>query len=56
MVRCVTSPVNQSSIAFHLRMGFSAEPNKNSVDGLPVAKDYDGAGGDRVLFYKRLDQ
>ncbi len=56
VVRCVTSPVNRSSVAFHLRMGFSTEPSEKSVDGLPVAKDYDGAGGDRVLLVKRLTQ
>ena len=44
-VRCVTSPVNEGSIAFHESLGFVAES---------VAKDYDGPGEDRVLFVKRL--
>ena len=44
-VRCVTSPVNEGSIAFHESLGFTAES---------VAKDYDGPGEDRVLFVKQL--
>jgi ribosomal protein S18 acetylase RimI-like enzyme len=54
VVRCVTSPVNRSSVAFHLRLGFSTEPKASSDGGLPIAKDYDGVGEDRVLFVKRL--
>ena len=46
LVRCVTSPVNEGSVAFHESLGFSAES---------VAKDYDGPGEDRVLFVKVLD-
>ncbi len=53
-VRCVTSPVNKASIAFHKRMGFSIIPSDEAVDGAAVAKDYDGPGEDRVLFSKRL--
>ena len=45
-VRCVTSPVNEGSIAFHESLGFAAES---------LAKDYDGPGEDRVLLVKRLD-
>ena len=44
-VRCVTSPVNEGSIAFHESLGFTAES---------VATDYDGPGEDRVLFVKQL--
>ncbi len=44
-VRCVTSPVNEGSIAFHESLGFVAER---------VAEDYDGPGEDRVLFVKQL--
>jgi len=46
IVRCVTSPLNTDSIAFHEAMGFEVDR---------VAKDYDGPGEDRVLFVKRLD-
>lgn len=45
-VRCVTSPVNTRSVAFHEAMGFVAER---------VAEDYDGPGEDRVLLARRLD-
>ncbi len=44
-VRCVTSPANEASVAFHAALGFEVER---------VARDYDGPGEDRVLFVKRL--
>jgi ribosomal protein S18 acetylase RimI-like enzyme len=44
-VRCVTSPVNEASVAFHKALGFEVEK---------LARDYDGPGEDRVLFVKRL--
>ena len=43
-VGCVTSPVNERSIAFHEAMGFT---------GTTVA-DYDGPGEDRVVFARHL--
>lgn len=45
VVRCVTSPVNQRSLAFHEAMGFEVER---------VVPDYDGPGEDRVLLVKQL--
>jgi L-amino acid N-acyltransferase YncA len=45
LVRCVTSPVNEGSVAFHESLGFAAES---------VVTDYDGPGEDRVLFVKNL--
>ena len=54
VVRCVTSPVNQGSISFHRRMGFSMEPGTKIVEGIPVAENYDGKNEDRVLFRKTL--
>jgi len=45
VVRCVTSPANEGSVAFHRALGFEVER---------VAKDYDGPGEDRVLLVKRL--
>jgi ribosomal protein S18 acetylase RimI-like enzyme len=45
VVRCVTSPVNQRSVAFHESLGFQAER---------VVPDYDGPAEDRVLLVKRL--
>jgi ribosomal protein S18 acetylase RimI-like enzyme len=45
VVRCVTSPGNVGSAAFHEALGFEVER---------VARDYDGPGEDRVVFLKRL--
>jgi ribosomal protein S18 acetylase RimI-like enzyme len=45
VVRCVTSPVNTGSVAFHEAMGFEVDR---------VVPDYDGPGEDRVLLVKRL--
>jgi len=53
-VRCVTSPVNRNSIAFHRRMGFSVLDSEHRVEGVAVALAYDGEGEDRVLFSKDL--
>lgn len=54
-VCCVTSPVNQRSIAFHLAMGFAVKPSESSINGLPYQPGYDGPGEDRVVFVKQLD-
>jgi GNAT superfamily N-acetyltransferase len=53
-VRCVTAPINKTSIAFHTRMGFEVEPGDGLVDDLSVHRNYDGLGEDRVLFVKRI--
>lgn len=53
-VRCVTSPVNRGSIAFHLRMGFAAEASDTIIEGIPIVEDYDGMDEDRVLFVRNL--
>jgi ribosomal protein S18 acetylase RimI-like enzyme len=45
VVRCVTSPANEASIAFHTSIGFEVER---------IAPDYDGRGGDRALLVRRL--
>ncbi|MGW2639086.1 N-acetyltransferase family protein [Streptomyces sp. NPDC001348] len=44
-VRCVTSPENTASQAFHTRLGFTVSP---------VRQDYDGPGLDRVTFTRDL--
>jgi len=54
IVRCVTSPVNRVSIAYHTRMGFEIEDGDKRIDGVSVRSDYDGPNQDRVLFVKRL--
>jgi ribosomal protein S18 acetylase RimI-like enzyme len=45
VVRCVTAPVNERSVAFHRALGFEVDE---------VAENYDGRGGDRVLMSKQL--
>jgi ribosomal protein S18 acetylase RimI-like enzyme len=55
VVRCVTSPINKTSIAFHLRMGFEIEPGDVMVNGVSAHSNYDGKGESRVLFVKRWE-
>jgi ribosomal protein S18 acetylase RimI-like enzyme len=45
IVRAVTSPVNERSVAFHRALGFEAER---------VDESYDGRGEARVVLVKRL--
>ena len=45
VVRCVTSPANDESAAFHAALGFELDR---------VVEDYDGPGEDRALLVKRL--
>ena len=45
VVRCVTSPQNENSLAFHSALGFEQEG---------IAEDYDGAGASRVLLSRKL--
>lgn len=56
VVHAVTSPVNTSSIAFHVRLGFAILPGNGEVGGVPVTLDQDGPGDHRVHFELRLDQ
>jgi predicted GNAT superfamily acetyltransferase len=44
-VRCVTSPANTASIAFHTAIGFEASPPQ---------PDYDGPGEDRVVLTRAI--
>jgi GNAT superfamily N-acetyltransferase len=44
VVRAVTSPVNERSVAFHRAIGFEVDR---------VDEDYDGAGQSRVLLVRR---
>jgi ribosomal protein S18 acetylase RimI-like enzyme len=53
-VRCVTSPINTGSVAFHRRMGFRIEKSDRERDGVPFTADYDGPGQDRVCFVKQI--
>jgi L-amino acid N-acyltransferase YncA len=53
-VHLVTSPINQNSIAYHLKMGFEMEKGDIHNDGVWVHIGYDGPQEDRVLFTKKL--
>jgi ribosomal protein S18 acetylase RimI-like enzyme len=53
-VRCVTSPVNVRSVAFHQAMGFAIVPGEATENGFSVHPNYDGRGHARVLFAKVL--
>lgn len=53
-VRCITSPQNAASIAFHRHLGFEILPGDGEVDGIPVTLDYYGEGQHRVVFRRIL--
>lgn len=53
-VRCITSPVNKDSIAFHTRMGFEIEHVTGQRNGMPCVLNYELNGEHRVLFVKTL--
>lgn len=53
-VRCITSPANRWSIAFHAQMGFEILAGNREVDGVSIHANYDGDGKDKVVFSKRL--
>lgn len=48
IVRCVTSPVNKVSIAYHIKMGFEIEKGDKKIDGVELNTNYDGPNQDRV--------
>ncbi|HEY4386537.1 MAG TPA: GNAT family N-acetyltransferase [Ktedonobacteraceae bacterium] len=54
--RSITSPVNKGSIAFHIQMGFEILPGDAEIDGIAVTTNYDGQGGNRVLFRRYLQK
>jgi N-acetylglutamate synthase-like GNAT family acetyltransferase len=53
-VQAITSPSNVTSQAFHQGIGFELDASETVVDGLPVQRDYDGPGIDRVAFTLQL--
>ena len=53
-VRCITSPGNAASIAFHRRLGFAVAAGDTGTGAVPVQRNYDGPGLDRVAFSRRL--
>jgi ribosomal protein S18 acetylase RimI-like enzyme len=54
VVRCITSPVNTGSIAYHTRLGFQIEPQEAQKDGVSFNPDHDGIGEPRVHFVKHI--
>jgi ribosomal protein S18 acetylase RimI-like enzyme len=54
LVRCVTSPLNTGSIAFHARMGFQIEPGEAELHGVFYDPDHDGPGENRVCFVRQV--
>jgi ribosomal protein S18 acetylase RimI-like enzyme len=56
LVRCVTSTVNKTSIAFHIAMGFQVESGDAQIDSITYHSDYDGPGEHRVLFVKSIQE
>jgi len=54
VVRSCTSPVNEGSVAFHRRMGFTIEAGDSEVDGIPVTRDHNRPNDAKVLFKKHL--
>jgi GNAT superfamily N-acetyltransferase len=55
-VLSITSPINKGSIAFHTEMGFEILPGDAETDGVAVTTNYDGRGGARVLFRRRVEE
>lgn len=53
-LRCITSPGNALSVAFHTGLGFEVDPGDRLVDDVAVQGDYDGPGVDRITFTHRL--
>ncbi|MCK9894961.1 GNAT family N-acetyltransferase [Frankia sp. AgB32] len=53
-VRCITSPGNAASLAFHTGIGFRVDPGDLTIDGVAVQGDYDGPGLHRVAFTRTL--
>ena len=54
LVRCVTSPINTGSVAFHKSMGFGIEPGEIEMNGVAYDADHDGPGQHRVCFVRRV--
>ncbi|MFC8916990.1 GNAT family N-acetyltransferase [Streptomyces sp. NPDC047821] len=53
-VRAVASPGNAGAIAFHRALGFALVPGDHEAGGVPVHRDYDGPGQDRVCFRRTI--
>ena len=54
IVRCITAPINTTSIAFHTHMGFQIEPGEAERDRIPYDPNHDGPGEHRVCFVRQV--
>lgn len=54
LVRCLTSPVNTGSLAFHMHLGFEVERATGLYMGTPCTLNYGGHGNHRILFVRHL--
>jgi len=53
-VRAITSPVNTGSVGFHTSMGFRVLEGDGVEGGVPVHRDYDGGGQDKIVFMRNI--
>ena len=54
-LKAITSPINSLSIAFHQSIGMMPTGTE-TVDGVPVVRDYSGPGKDRVVFERDISR
>ena len=52
-LKAITTPGNNTSIAFHKKIGMRLTGEKN-MEGIEVIKNYYGPGQDRVVFEKEI--
>jgi GNAT superfamily N-acetyltransferase len=52
-LKAITTPTNEKSINFHLRIGMEMTGVEND-NGIKVIKDYSGLGQDRVVFKMKI--
>jgi ribosomal protein S18 acetylase RimI-like enzyme len=55
VVKCITSPINTTSIAYHHKQGFQASEYDAAGKPIPVS-DYESIGESRVVFSKMLKE
>jgi GNAT superfamily N-acetyltransferase len=53
-LKAITTPANEKSINFHLRIGMEMTGVEND-NGIKVVKDYSGLGEDRVVFKMKFN-
>ena len=53
-IKAITPLKNTGSIEFHKTLGFTLIGDPDTETGIPVIKNYNGLGGDRVVFVKNI--